>query len=98
MKSYRTLEEYEKEIFTKEEIKEIDKMAKERIKQRALKELRKELGLTQEELSEKSGIPRTTITKIETGYMNVSIGKLQQLANAMGKDIEISLVDRKKVS
>ncbi|HAM37434.1 MAG: hypothetical protein UR96_C0015G0004 [candidate division WS6 bacterium GW2011_GWC1_36_11] len=93
-KNLITLEELERRTFTPKEIERIHKEANERIAQRALRELRKEFGLTQEELSTKSGIPRTTITKIETGAMNVSIGKLTQLANAMNADLQIQFIPK----
>lgn len=58
----------------------------------SLRETRKKLGLSQEELSTKSGIPRPTISKIESGDRNVGIETLMSLAKAMGKQVEIRLV------
>ena len=49
-----------------------------------LRELRKAKGMTQEELSDKSGITRTTIWKLETGDEEVSTTKtLLSLAKAL---------------
>ena len=42
-------------------------------------------GLTQKELSERSGIAQSDISKLENGNANPSIRTLQRLANAMGK-------------
>lgn len=58
----------------------------------ALKETRKNQGLTQEELSELSDMPRTTITKIESGRRNTTLDTLMNLATAMGKKVEIRFV------
>lgn len=89
-------EEVRKEMFTEEELRKIDKKAEKRIALRQLRELRERYNITQDTLSIKSGIPRSTISKIETGKRNVSIAKLIQIANALGKDLEIRFVDRKK--
>ena len=46
-------------------------------------------GLTSEELSEKTGIPRTEIKELETGQANPTLRKLQQLARGLGKKLHI---------
>jgi DNA-binding XRE family transcriptional regulator len=88
-------EDARKEWFTKEELKEQDRKIKERLALREIEELRKEYKLTQNQLSIKSGIPRSTINKIENGKRNVCFDKLVQIANALGKDLEIRFVDKK---
>jgi DNA-binding XRE family transcriptional regulator len=88
--------EIKKEWFTEEEIKELDKKVEERIALRKIQELRKELNLTQETLSVRSGIARSTISKIENGKRNVCFDKLVQIAEALGKDLEIRFVDKKE--
>lgn len=50
---------------------------------------RKRLGLTQAKLAELSEVPRTTITKIESGSRNTTIDTLMKLAQAMGSTLEI---------
>ncbi len=52
-------------------------------------------GLTQKELSLRSGIAQGDISKIENGNANPSIKTLQRLASAMGKDLRIEFVDDK---
>jgi DNA-binding XRE family transcriptional regulator len=89
-------DEIKKEWFTEEEIEELDKKVEQRIALRKIKELRKELNLTQETLSVKSGIARSTISKIENGKRNVCFDKLVQIAEALGKDLEIRFVDKKE--
>ncbi len=57
-----------------------------------LRKLRKELGLTQAQLAKKAGLPRTTITKIESGAYNPTLNTLMQLASAMNKKLQVKLV------
>ena len=57
-----------------------------------LKNTRKLLGLTQQELAQKSHIPRATVAKIENGHRNTTIKTMLSLADAMGKKIQISWV------
>lgn len=57
-----------------------------------IREIRKEKGLTQERLSQISGIPRTTIALIESGKRNATIDTLQSIARAMGKKIVVKLI------
>ena len=85
-----------KEIFSQNELEKLDFEAKQRIALREMKELREKYGYTQHTLSIKSGIPRSTISKMETGKRNVSIEKLVQIADALGRDLEIRFVSRKK--
>jgi len=56
------------------------------------KEMRKKLGLTQQQLADKAGIDRTVITKIETGARNTTLNSLITLAEAMDKKLKISFV------
>jgi len=55
----------------------------------AMRNKRKKLGLTQEKLSKMSKVPRTTITKIESGSRNTTLETLMALAHSMGSTIEI---------
>jgi transcriptional regulator with XRE-family HTH domain len=50
----------------------------------AIRERRKRLGLTQEELAEKSDLHWTYVSGIERGSRNVSILKLCKIARALG--------------
>ncbi len=49
-------------------------------------------GMTQKELSERSGIAQGDISKMENGNANPSIKTLQRLAKAMGKSLRIEFV------
>ena len=83
-------------MFSKKELQELDIKAEKRIALRQIRELRENYQITQDTLSIKSGVPRSTISKIETGKRNVSIEKLIKIANALGKDLEIRFVDKNK--
>lgn len=54
-----------------------------------LTEARNNIGITQKQLSEKTGIYQSDISKIERGLSNPSIGTLQRLAEGMGLHIEV---------
>lgn len=52
-------------------------------------EVRREFGITQQELSERSGIKQGNIARIEGGKYNTTFDTLTALAGAMGKKIDI---------
>jgi DNA-binding XRE family transcriptional regulator len=54
-----------------------------------LRKMRKKLGLTQEQLAMRADVPRTTITKIESGSFNPTINTLMSLASAMDKRLQV---------
>ena len=58
----------------------------------SLKNARKKLGLTQSELAIKAEIPRTTITKVESGKYNPTVSTLMSIASAMNKTLQIRVV------
>lgn len=51
--------------------------------------IRNEKGITQEQLSELTGLNRANISKIETGRYNASIDIIGKIADALGCRIEI---------
>lgn len=53
-----------------------------------LRELRKRNGLTQVELSRKSGVNRTIIARYETGCMGMSEKNLIRIAGALGVPVD----------
>ncbi|MBR2577748.1 MAG: helix-turn-helix transcriptional regulator [Erysipelotrichaceae bacterium] len=57
----------------------------------ALYEARTELGMSQQELSELSGIRQSNISRIENGTCSPSIRTISALALAMGKKLEIKI-------
>lgn len=57
----------------------------------ALREKREKLGLTQAKLAEIANLPRTTITKVESGARNTTLQTLMSMATAMGSEFELKL-------
>ena len=55
----------------------------------AMIDARKEAGLTQKELSEKTGIAQGDISKLEKGNGNPSLKTLKRLAEGMGMVLKI---------
>lgn len=62
---------------------------------RAIVEARTSQNLTQKELSERTGIAQTEISKLEKGTRNPSIKLLQRLADGMGMVLNISFTPKK---
>ena len=62
---------------------------------RALLDARIRAGMTQVELSEKSGISQADISRIEKGTRNPSIALLKRLAEAMDSTLRIEFVPKK---
>lgn len=58
----------------------------------AMLKARKESGLTQKQLSERTGIAQTDISKLERGNANPSLRTLQRLAAGMGMKVKIEFV------
>lgn len=61
---------------------------KDKVGQR-IKELRLELGISQEALGNKAGVDRTYVTDVENGRRNVSVEILEKLIKAL----EVSFQD-----
>lgn len=76
------------------ELKTVDDVAmlndKERIGAQ-IAAIRKQMGMTQQDLSERCGMIRTTIAKIEAGRFNASIDLLSKVLRPLGGRIEIIL-------
>ncbi len=58
----------------------------------AIIDARKESGLTQKELSEKTGIAQGDISRLEKGIGNPSIRTLKRLAEGMGMLLKIEFI------
>ncbi len=55
-----------------------------------IKEIREALRMTQDELSEKSGITKQTISKLESGDdAEVKVGTLKAIADAFGVKVSV---------
>ena len=58
----------------------------------AMIDARKVSGLTQKELSERTGIAQADISKLENGNANPSLRTLQRLAAGMGMQVKIEFI------
>jgi len=74
---------------TVDDIKEIEAEKKYYQMVVELRKVREELGLTQENLAKKSNLPRTTISKIESGNRNVTLETLMSLAKGMNRTLTL---------
>lgn len=58
---------------------------------RMLKEVRKEVGMTQEELAKRIGTKKSNISRLESGRYNPSLDFLVKVAGGLGKQIQVSI-------
>lgn len=63
----------------------------------AIIDARRNAGLTQKELSERTGIAQGDISKLENGNANPSIRTLQRLAAAMGMTLKVEFLPNSAV-
>ncbi len=64
---------------------------------RAIIDARISQNITQKELSERTGIAQTEISKIENGTRNPSIKLLQRLADGMGMVLNVSFTPKREL-
>lgn len=76
--------------------KEYEDLEVERTIIQAMIDARKISGLTQKELSEKTGIAQGDISKLERGSANPSIKTLKRLAEGMGMSLKIEFIPQEK--
>ena len=62
----------------------------------AMIDARKSAGLTQKQLSERTGIAQADISKLENGTRNPSVNLLKRLADGMGMALKIEFVPKQK--
>ena len=56
---------------------------------RRIRELRGQLGISQEELAARASLDRTYITSVERGKRNISIVNLEKLSNALEVPLKV---------
>ena len=78
--------------------KEYEALQPERDITMALIKARKEAGLTQRKLAEKTGISQADISRLENGVRNPSIALLNRLAVALDATLKIELIPNKKAN
>lgn len=64
----------------------------------AIIDARRQSGLTQKELSERTGIAQGDISKLERGNANPSIRTLQRLADGMGMILKLEFLPGSEVT
>ena len=90
------LEELTNELMQDPEFKkEYESLQPEMDITRAILNARIQAGLTQIQLSEKSGISQADISRLERGTRNPSLSLLKRLAEAMDATLRIEFVPRK---
>jgi DNA-binding XRE family transcriptional regulator len=57
----------------------------------SFKEAREKKGMTQQELAHKAQVNRSTLSNVETGLRNATIGTLDKLAAAMDLKLDVRL-------
>ena len=72
--------------------KEFDAIQPEHAVVQAIIDARKKAGLTQKELSKRSGIAQGDISKMEKGKANPSLCTLQKLASGMGMLLRLEFI------
>ena len=75
---------------------EYEALQPERAVIQAIIDARQQAGLTQKELSLRTGIAQGDISKLERGNANPSIRTLQRLANGMGMRLKVEFVPVEK--
>ncbi len=63
---------------------------------RQLKKARESRGLSQRELSARSGVPQSHISKIESGHVDLRLSSLVAIARVL--ELELVLIPRKQLS
>lgn len=57
-----------------------------------LREERLQAGISQAELAERAGVPRSTVSKVENGNSHVSLAMAARLFNSVGRQLRISVL------
>lgn len=85
-------EELRNLLFHDKKIKEeYDRLAPIYEIKRQLIQIRNELGISQKELADKVGTRQSAISRLESGEYNPSIEFLYKVAQALGKELHITL-------
>lgn len=89
------LQELTKELMQDEEFRiEYEALQPEMDITRAMMDARIRAGLTQNELSKKSGISQADISRLENGTRNPSLSLLKRLAEALDTTLKIEFVPK----
>lgn len=90
MSSYQ---EFRKELLKNPEVKaEYDSLEPEFNIIQAMIDARRNLNITQKELSERTGITQADISRIENGTRNPSLEMVKRLAKGLGMQLKLELI------
>ena len=94
-KNYYTIKELDKQInWTDEQMQQIKADVKFMQIAYTIRKVRLDKKLTQQQLATKAGIPRTVVSRIESGKHNITLGTLMNIADSMGEEVEIRFVKK----
>lgn len=85
-----SLQEFSKD-FSAEQLRIVEEETRYYYLLTSFKEARENRGLSQEELAQKANVNRTTLSRIESGLRNATIGTLDKLAAAMDMKLDVRL-------
>jgi len=90
MKTVTTWKEYKKEALKDPEFKKAyDALEPEYRLAHSLIQARLDKKLTQEQLAKKAGVTQNTITRLESGTTNPTVGTINRVAGALGKELQL---------
>lgn len=90
-----SLEEVNKQMnWTKEELQEMEDDIKYNRVAYTIREVRLSKKMTQELLAIKAKIPRSVISRIESGKRNITLQTLMNIADSMDREVEIRFVKK----
>ncbi len=87
--------EFKEQMLSNPEVKaEYDALEPEFDIIQAMITVRKQLNLTQKELSERTGITQADISRIENGTRNPSLAMLKRLAEGLGMRLKLEFIPK----
>lgn len=90
MKTMTTWKEYKHEALKNPELKKAyDALEPEYKLARSLIQARLDKKLTQEQLAKQAGVTQNTITRLESGTTNPTLGTVSRVAGILGKELKL---------
>jgi DNA-binding XRE family transcriptional regulator len=95
MKTVTTWKEYKREALKDPELKKAyDALEPEYKLASSLIQARLDNNLTQQQLAEKAGVTQNTITRLESGITNPTVGSINRVAGIFGKELQLVRISR----
>ena len=90
-----TMEEVDKQMnWTKEELQEIEDDVKYNLVAYTIREVRLSKKMTQELLAIRAKMPRSVISRIESGKKNITLETLVKIADSLDQEVVVRFVNR----